>query len=150
MADMVEVPFGPVIEPSVSHDLPSSVFVIVVVLDLEISVPLSSVLVLSLSAVTVPSSFLVEAPDGTPLLFVGLVPFTLLGGEVYIWMIPFRALGLSHLREMKVLFDAYAKRYTKITAQILLAETKNRRWLRFFGFKEVLQASGLVVYERSG
>ena len=92
--------------------------------------------------------YLVKAPDGAPLLFLGFIPASLVGGSVYIWMIPFPALGLRHLRDMRKMFDVYAKKYTKITAQIFHSETANRRWLRFFGFKDILCEHGLVAYER--
>ena len=92
--------------------------------------------------------YLVEAPDGIPLLFIGFMPATLMGGAVYVWMIPFPALALRYLRDMRSMFDAHAKKYTKITAQILHSETTNRRWLRFFGFKDILCEHGLVAYER--
>ena len=92
--------------------------------------------------------YLVEAPDGIPLLFIGFMPATLMGGAVYVWMIPFPALALRYLRDMRSMFDAHAKKYTKITAQILHSETANRRWLRFFGFKDILCEHGLVAYER--
>ena len=92
--------------------------------------------------------YLVNAPDGTPLLFLGFIPASLIGGAVYIWMIPFPSLRLRYLRDMRRMFDAYAKKYTKITAQIFYSETVNRRWLRFFGFKDILCEHGLVAYER--
>ncbi len=92
--------------------------------------------------------FFVEAPDGAPLLFLGFVPFTLLGGEVYVWMIAFPALNLRYVREMRVVFDAYAKKYSKITAQIFHTEAQNRRWLKFFGFEVVGDRAGMVIYER--
>ena len=92
--------------------------------------------------------YLVEALDGIPLLFIGFMPATLRRGAVYVWMIPFPALALRYLRDMRSMFDAHAKKYTKITAQILHSETANRRWLRFFGFKDILCEHGLVAYER--
>ena len=92
--------------------------------------------------------YLVNAPDGTPLLFLGFIPAPLIGGAVYVWMIPFPALRLRYLRDMRRMFDVYAKKYTKITAQIFYSETANRRWLRFFGFKDILCEHGLVAYER--
>ena len=92
--------------------------------------------------------YLVKAPDGAPLLFLGFISATLIGGAVYVWMIPFPALGLRYLRDMRRMFEVYAKKYTKITAQIFHSETANRRWLRFFGFKDILCEHGLVAYER--
>ncbi len=86
--------------------------------------------------------------DDTPLVFVGLMPFTLLGNEVYIWMIPFPGLHARHAREMRLIFETYAVHYTKITSQIFHTERASRRWLEFFGFKEVYRVNGLVAYER--
>ena len=93
---------------------------------------------------------LVQAPDGAPLLFLGFLPLTLLGGEVYVWMIAFRTPKLCYLKEMKRLFAAHAQRYTRVTAQILHTERQNRRWLEFFGFQALFQVNGLVEYERRG
>ena len=93
--------------------------------------------------------FLLEAPDGKPLLFIGFIPFTLLGGEAYIWMIPFPALGVRYIREARAMFMRYAKQYTKLTVQIMRTETTECRFLRFFGFEERYTIQhGLVVYER--
>ena len=52
--------------------------------------------------------YLVSAPDDVPLLFVGIMPFTLLGGDAYIWIIPFKGLRARYLRELKRLFKTLA------------------------------------------
>jgi hypothetical protein len=93
-------------------------------------------------------SILVLSPDGTPLLFLGLIPFTLLGGEAYIWMVPFRAFGLRHLRDMRKMFEVYAEKFTRLTAQVFNCELQEERFLRFFSFKAIYEKDGTTVYER--
>jgi len=92
--------------------------------------------------------FLLRKTDGTPVLFVGLMRTTLLGGEAYIWMIPFTSFNVHCLREAKRLFVDQAKKFTKLTAQILPCEQVPERFLRFFGFEAVTVTPEITFYER--
>ena len=93
-------------------------------------------------------SFLIRANEGTPLLFLGIVPVTLLGFEAYIWMIPFKGLHKRYLRDIYKMFKDYANGFGRLTAQVFDCETVEERFLKFFGFTAFCETSGVTVYER--
>lgn len=92
--------------------------------------------------------YLVKASDGTPLVFVGIVPLTLMGCEAYIWMIPFKGLRARYLREMKKLFEASTEKFTKLVAQVFYCETQEERFVKYLGFVPTKRANGMTIYER--
>ena len=92
--------------------------------------------------------YLVKAPDDTPLVFVGIVPLTLMGGEAYIWMIPFEGLKARYLREMRKLFEVGFERFTKLVAQVFYCETDEKRFVKYFGFVPTQETNGMTIYEK--
>ncbi len=92
--------------------------------------------------------YLVQAPDGTPLVFIGIVPLTFMGGEAYIWLIPFKGLRARYLREMKRLFEVFFERFTRLVAQVFYCETEENRFVRYFGFTPTHEAEGMTIYEK--
>ncbi len=92
--------------------------------------------------------YLVKAPDDTPLVFVGIVPLTFMGGEAYIWMIPFPGLKARYLREMKRLFEVMTEKFTRLVAQVFYCETEENRFVKYFGFTPIQEADGITIYEK--
>ena len=90
--------------------------------------------------------YLAIAPDDTPLLFVGIMPFTLLGSDVYIWMIPFKGLRARYLRELKRLFEACIEGFIRLVVQIPHYETEETRFVKYFGFTPVKKVKDMTTY----
>ena len=90
--------------------------------------------------------YLVKAPDDTPLLFVGIMPFTLIGGDAYIWIIPFKGLKARYLREMKKLFEVFATGFRKLIAQVYYCQTDEERFVKYFGFTPAKKVNGMTIY----
>ncbi len=92
--------------------------------------------------------YLVKAPDGTPLVFIGIVPLTLMGGEAYIWLIPFAGLRARYLREMKKLFEVFFEKFTRLIAQVFYCEMEENRFVKHFGYTPTHEANGMIMYEK--
>lgn len=92
--------------------------------------------------------YLVKAPDDTPLVFVGIVPLTFMGGAAYVWLIPFKGLKARYLREMKKLFEVFFEKFTRLVAQVFYCETNEKRFVRYFGFTPTQEANGMTIYEK--
>ena len=92
--------------------------------------------------------YLVKAPNGTPLVFVGIVPLTFMGGSAYIWLLPFEGLKAGYLREMKKLFEVFFEKFTLLVAQVFYCETNEKRFVKYFGFTPTQEANGMTIYEK--
>jgi len=90
--------------------------------------------------------YLALAPDDTPLLFLGIRPFTLIGSNAHVWMLPFKGLKTRHLRELKRLFEMYMKGFTRLVAQLYHYETVEIRFVEYFGFTPVNEVKGMTTY----
>ena len=92
--------------------------------------------------------YLVKASDDTPLVFIGIVPLTFMGGAAYIWLLPFEGLKACYLREMKKLFEAFFEKFTRLVAQVFYCETDEKRFVKYFGFTPTQEANDMTIYEQ--
>ena len=92
--------------------------------------------------------YLVKASDDTPLVFIGIVPLTFMGGAAYIWLIPFKGLKARYLHEMKKLFEVFFEKFTRLVAQVFYCETNEKRFVKYFGFTPTQEANGMTIYEK--
>ena len=90
--------------------------------------------------------YLATAPDNTPLLFIGIRPFTLISSNAHVWMIPFKGLRACYLRELKRLFEMYMERFTRLVVQFNYYETEETRFAKYFGFTPVNEVNGMTTY----
>ena len=90
--------------------------------------------------------YLVKASDDTPLVFIGIVPLTFMGGAAYIWLLPFEGLKACYLREMKKLFEAFFEKFTRRVAQVFYWRKDRKQFVKYFGFTPTQKAKGMTIY----
>jgi hypothetical protein len=93
-----------------------------------------------------------DLTNHTPLLYVGVVPISLLGTLAYLWahITPEgRKAGPAALREARRVADAFFDQAVwDFAAYCEVDRNKNARFLRWLGFKQVAVADGFNIFWR--
>lgn len=85
-----------------------------------------------------------------PIMFIGIIPYTLIGSSKYIWTFPFAGFKPLHARPVKRLVDANIERFDVCAAQVVFGFSRGERFARFFEFKPQYMNGNMLVFVREG
>lgn len=86
--------------------------------------------------------------EDAPILFLGVVPYSLVGASTYIWAVPFVGLTRMHLKAIKRLIDLNVDRFFTLVAQVETGFSKGEVFASFFGFSPNHEERGMTIYVR--
>lgn len=81
--------------------------------------------------------------DRIPIALFGVVPMSLLGSTAYIWLIPLQRFSLRHILQTRIMFNSWARKYTKLVANCL--DPRAARFAELYGFRQTAPD----IYERT-
>ena len=87
--------------------------------------------------------------DGdTPIFFIGVIPYSMVGASTYIWTIPFNTFTVRHLKGVKRLIDFNANRFYTLVAKVVIGFSRGESFAKFFGFTPSYEENGMTIYVR--